>query len=96
MSQNEFTKGPIVVDQHGEEFFLTAERSATDVEAVGVTYKRADAVLFSASLEMLEALKLAGPQLEVLHRHYSGQDAAAIYKIIGVVSSAISKAEGRA
>lgn len=66
MSQNEITKGPIVVDQHGEEFFLTAERSVTDVEAVGVTYKRADAMLFSVAAEILDALIAADALLQQL------------------------------
>lgn len=54
-----------------------------------------DARLIAAAPELLEALKFAGPQLEVLHKHYSGSDAATIYKIIGMCRAAIAKAEGR-
>lgn len=49
----EYTFGPITIDEQDGKFFLTADRSATDIEGVGVVYKRADAVLFSVAHELL-------------------------------------------
>ena len=51
------TTGTIVVDEREGHFLLTADRSATDVEAVGVVYKRADADLFAAASALLDACK---------------------------------------
>lgn len=56
---SEHTTGPISIDEHDGKFFLTADRSATDIEGVGVVYKRADAVLFAAASELLKALEVA-------------------------------------
>lgn len=74
MSKNEFTKGPIVVEQLGERFFLTADRSATDVEHVGITYKQSDAILFSVASDLLAELDVRVGDLVMLRRAIDAGD----------------------
>ncbi len=100
MSENKHTPGPwyAEVDDDGEFFIMTAGPRyiccGGSVHA-RMNENKANAPLIAAAPELLEALKFAGPQLEVLHQHYSGSDAAAIFKIIGMCRAAIAKAEGR-
>lgn len=58
MTNSNHTKGPIIIDERNGIFLLTADRSATDVEAVGIAYKMEDAALFAAAPDLLEALQL--------------------------------------
>ncbi len=60
------TKGPIIVDARDGKFFLTADRSITDVEGVGIAYKRDDADLFAAAATLLELAEDAVPILEAV------------------------------
>lgn len=84
-----YTKGPIVIDEQANGMFLlTSDRTATDVEGVGLVYKRADAQLFSVAHELLEFVRNQAKRDPVFAKGHDKQ-------VIADAKALIAKAEGR-
>jgi len=101
------TKGPILIDEHDGKFWLTADRSCSDVEGVAVVYKRADAELFAAASDLLQegsAFLMAaeavfdwmnGNDLSADHKKAHPEDFKQVSETLLAFRAAIAAAEGR-
>ncbi len=88
------THGHIEITPHDGKFLLTADRSATDIEGLGLAYKRADAVLWAAAPGMLRALgelKVALESTGPIIGNASGMDLRG--SMLEMTTAAIAKTE---